>query len=170
MKNLSLVFIAALSLAACSSPTAKTGSTDTVINGDTLAKAASTPKTNNTPTIASLCFLRMEGTKNQDSTTVELTIKGSTVTGEMHWIPAEKDGRKGVLTGTQTGNTINAMWTFKQEGMTDTMAVKFKLDGNEKLLQKPLKLNTKTGRQQTDEAAGYTVEYKPYAGVVKSSN
>lgn len=154
----------AITIASCSSPSNKTSGTDTIVAGDTLAKSASTPQTNNTPTISSLCFVRTEGNKNQDSTTVQLVIKGNTVTGEMNWMPYQKDGRKGILNGTIKSDTVKAVWTFKQEGMTDTMAVNYKLDGD-KLTQKPLKVNTKTGRQQTDEAAGYTVVYHPTVSV-----
>lgn len=160
MKTTTLLLLATLAIAACSSPGKKTAGTDTVIAGDTIAKSASTPQTNNTPTITSLCFVRTEGNKNQDSTTVELVIKGNTVTGEMVWMPYQKDGRKGILNGTITGDQIKAVWTFKQEGMTDTMAVDYKLDGD-KLAQKPLKVDSKTGRQQTDASAGYTVVYHP---------
>lgn len=159
MKYLCGIFIWFVA-ASCSSPNTKTASTDTVVAGETLAKARSTPTTNNTPTITSMCFVRTEGTHNQDTTTVQLVVKGNTVTGEMSWLPFAKDSRKGILTGKQSGDTINAVWTFKQEGMTDTMRLKFKLDGNN-LLQKPLKVNTKTGRQQTNEPADYSVQYKP---------
>jgi hypothetical protein len=163
MRIIVILSIAVLTIVSCSSPSGKTAGTDTIIAGDTLAKPASTQQTNHTPTITSLCFMRTEGTKNQDSTTIELSIKGSTVTGEMIWAPYQKDGRKGILNGTKKGDTINAVWTFKQEGITDSIRVKYKLAGN-KLLQKPLKTDAKTGRQLTDEAAGYSVQYKPYIG------
>ncbi|MES2274944.1 MAG: hypothetical protein V4592_02900 [Bacteroidota bacterium] len=162
MKTIIFLFIAALTILSCSSPAKKTAGTDTIIAGDSLAKIASTSK--NSATITSLCFLRTEGKQHLDSTTIELSIKGNTVTGEMIWTPYQKDSRKGILNGTQTGDTINAVWTFKQEGITDTMLVKYKLATN-KLLQKPLKLNTKTGRQQTDESADYTVEYHPVGSI-----
>lgn len=141
----------------------KTGGTDTVIAGDTLAKSKSTPTTNNTPTTSAMCFERGEGKNNIDSTYVQLLVKGNKVTGEMNWLPFEKDARKGLLTGTQKGDTIRAVWTFKQEGMTDSIQVAFKLDGNN-LTQKPFKADAKTGRQFTDDAAGYTIKYRPSVG------
>ncbi|QKJ29649.1 hypothetical protein HQ865_07740 [Mucilaginibacter mali] len=164
MKTIILAGIAILAIASCSSPSNKTGSIDTMNAGDTAAKKSLAPKTGDTTALTSLCYVRTEGNKNQDSTTVQLVIKGNTVTGEMNWLPYEKDGRKGILNGTRSGDTIKAVWTFKQEGMTDTMAVNYKLDGD-KLAQKPLKVNTKTGRQQTDETAGYTVIYHPTVSV-----
>jgi hypothetical protein len=41
----------------------------------------------------------------------------------------------------------------------DTIGVEFLLK-DKQLSQKPLKLNTKTGRQQTDETASYSIKYK----------
>jgi hypothetical protein len=153
----------ALGAISCSSPAKKTSGTDTVIAGDTLAKAKDTKTTNNTPTTTAMCFERTEGKNNVDSTYVQLVVKGNTVTGEMNWLPFQKDARKGLLTGTQKGDTIDAVWTFKQEGTTDTMRVAFKLDGKN-LAQKPLKADAKTGRQFTDQSAGYTVKYEPSIG------
>ena len=163
MKYITLIAVVAIGAVACSSPASKTGGTDTVIAGDTLAKSKDTKTTNNTPTIAAMCFERSEGKNNTDSTYVQLLVKGNAVTGEMSWLPFEKDARKGLLHGTQKGDTIRAVWTFKQEGTTDSMTVAFKLDGNN-LAQKPFKVDTKTGRQLTDDGAGYTVKYQPSVG------
>lgn len=158
MKNIILGCLASIAMVSCSSNQNKNAATDAVVAGDTLAKAATTRQTDNTPTISSLCFLHTEGARHQDSTSIELVIKGSEVSGQMNWLPYEKDSRKGKLNGTVSGDTINAKWTFMQEGMQDTVGVKFKLTGNQ-LAQKPLKLNVKTDRQQTDESAGYSIIY-----------
>lgn len=163
MKFTALILMVAMGAISCSSPSAKNGGTDTVIAGDTLAKSNSTKTTNNTPTTTAMCFERSEGKNNVDSTYVQLVVKGNTVSGEMNWLPFQKDARKGLLVGTQKGDIIQAVWTFKQEGTTDTMKVNFKLDGNQ-LMQKPFKVDTKTGRQVTDETAGYTIKYKPSIG------
>jgi hypothetical protein len=77
----------------------------------------------------------------------------------MNWIPDQKDSRKGTLEGTVKGDNIDAVWSFMQEGMKDTLSLKFKLNNNE-LSQKPLKLNVTSGRDQTDESAGYTLNYQ----------
>lgn len=159
MKRIILLGIAGLCLAACSSNSNKSGKTDTVIAGDTLAKAKDTPRTNNTPTVSSLCFLRIDGKAKPDSTSIELVIKGDKVSGQMNWMPYQKDSRKGALEGTIKGDTIQARWTFMQEGMKDTLNLKFKLKGEE-LSQKPLKLNPKTGRDETDKNAAYTLIYR----------
>ena len=158
MKYIALVF-AALVIGSCSSPATKVAETDTVVHDTTVNQDSSMTNANTPPVISSLCFLRTDGTRNQDSTTIELVIKGDKVTGEMNWLPSMKDGRRGLLSGKKTGDNIDAMWTYKQEGMTDSMAVAFKLTGNQ-LAQKPLKADPKTGKQSTDEAAGYTVMYQ----------
>lgn len=105
------------------------------------------------------CFLRTEGTHEQDTTVVQFTVDGDRVEGVMNWIPDEKDSRRGILTGTISDDEIKAMWSYVQEGMDDSMIVAFKLTPQQ-LAQKPLKVNTATGRQETDEAADYTVMYK----------
>jgi hypothetical protein len=56
--------------------------------------------------------------------------------------------------------SINAVWTFMQEGVTDTMAVAFRLN-HTSLLQKPLIVNTTTGREVTNNLAPYSIELKP---------
>ena len=108
--------------------------------------------------VSSLCFLKTEGTDHKDSTSIQLVIKGDSVSGEMDCVPYEKDARRGQLHGVMKNDTIAAAWTFMQEGMRDTINLKFKMETNQ-LTQKPLKLNAKTGREETDNAAGYTVVY-----------
>ncbi|RZA03969.1 MAG: hypothetical protein EOP47_00965 [Sphingobacteriaceae bacterium] len=151
MKNICLILAIALIATACNS----VGDKSEGAAADTLA-VATTPRT---PNPHALCFLRTEGTKNRDTTSIELVIKGDTVTGLMNWMPYEKDSRKGKLNGTIKNDTINALWSFMQEGMTDTISLKFTVLNNQ-LMQKPLKLNTTTGRQQTDDSAGYTLAYQ----------
>lgn len=160
------IFIATIAAVAvaCSSPENKTDNKDTLAADGTKSPSTQLPHPNDSAAISSMCFLRTEGTKHQDSTTINLVVKGEQVTGEMMWLPHEKDARKGLVAGTLSGDSIKVVWTFQQEGMTDTMGLQFKLAGD-KLWQRPLKLNTKTGRQQTDASATYSVEYMPFAGV-----
>ena len=136
-----------LFLAACSSSDKKSAQADSLANKDTLAKAkASYP----------LCFLNKQG---KDSTSMELAVNGNKVSGQMNWLLYQKDSRKGAIEGTISNDTIHATWSFTQEGMKDTLKLNF-LFKNNQLSQKPLKLNTKTGREQTDEAAGYNINYE----------
>jgi hypothetical protein len=160
MKSIILVCVAALGMAACSSNTNNQAKTDTVGGSD------ATAQTNNIPTVSSLCFLRTAGKANRDSTSIELVIKGDKVSGQMNWLPYQKDSRKGTLDGMIKGDSIQAKWSFMQEGMQDTINLKFKLN-NDQLVQKPLKLNVKTGRDQTDESADYTLAYNASAKINK---
>lgn len=156
--NLSLILISLLA-AACTSNNTKTESKDADSPDSSTLKTA-------VATDTSRCFLLIEGTKNQDSTTIELSIKNNKVTGQMNWLPYQKDSRRGTLTGTTKGDTINAVWSFMQEGMKDTIGLKLILNGNQ-LMQKPLSFDAKTGREHTDEKAGYTVVYKETGKVKK---
>ena len=66
-------------------------------------------------------------------------INANKVNGDMNWLPKEKDRRKGTLSGTLNGDKIEAVWSFMQEGMKDTLAVEFKLSAQQ-LAQKPMSL------------------------------
>ena len=105
------------------------------------------PKTSQT-----LCFREVSGTQQKDTVFIHLNIDQQKVNGEMNDVIFEKDARRGKLNGEIHGDKIDAIWTFMQEGTTDTLALQFQLKNNE-LLQRPLKVNAKTGRQQTDKTA-----------------
>ncbi len=150
MKNICLILALAFIVASCNNTGNK--------SEDTLADTL-TDTSNRTPNAHALCFLRTEGNNNQDTTSIELVIKDNKVTGLMNWMPFEKDSRKGKLNGTIKNDTIDAVWSFMQEGMTDTINLKFTIINNQ-LMQKPLILNATTGRQQTDDTAGYTLAYR----------
>jgi len=119
------------------------------------ALPANKTTSNKAPIANALCFLLIE---NRDSTSIELVIKNNKVTGIMNWLPYQKDSRKGTLSGTINHDRVQATWSFMQEGMKDTLNLRFKLDSN-RLLQKPLIYNAKTGRQQTNTSANYTLAY-----------
>lgn len=59
------------------------------------------------------CYLFAEG---KDSTFLTLTIDGNDVTGHMEWVPWEKDGARGELSGTLDGNKVTADWNYMIEG------------------------------------------------------
>jgi hypothetical protein len=155
--NLYLLLAVAF-MASCAGGGSNSGSADTSgikpsQKDSQLANAANAPDVN-----MQYCFFYTEGTQNQDTTKVSMLINGDKVNGEMNWLPKEKDAKKGLLTGTLNGNIIKAVWTFNQEGIKDTMNVEFQLRGNA-LAQKPYKYDTKTGRQQTNDAAEFSVVY-----------
>jgi hypothetical protein len=159
INSLAIPMLIAVAMAACTSSENKEGVGDTVINGDTLAKPIEAEAT-------SMCFLRTEGGGNKDTTSIELVIKDDKVSGQMYWHPFEKDSRKGALNGTVRGDTVYAVWTFMQEGMQDTLGLQFLIKGDN-LMQKPLKLNAKAGRQQTDNAADFTLLHHPSVSLKK---
>lgn len=153
MKNFIWILAASFIAVSCNS----TGNKNETIVTD--SSAVNDTTIHRTPNAHALCFLRTEGNTNQDTTSIELVIKDNKVSGLMNWMPYQKDSRKGKLQGTIQNDSIQAVWSFMQEGMTDTINLQFKIDNNQ-LLQKPLKLNTKTGREQTNNSGGYTLAYR----------
>lgn len=157
MKNISLILAIAFIAASCNN----TGNKNEATLADTLTDAS-----RRTPNVHALCFLRTDGNNKQDTTSIELVIKDNKITGLMNWLPYQKDSRKGKLQGIIKNDTIDVVWSFMQEGMTDTINLKFTVKNNQ-LMQKPLKLNTTTGREQTDNAADYTLAYNTSDKVYK---
>jgi len=153
MRKLILSLGALSMVVACSSPSAKQ-SADTVAKTDTSIQSSKTTKDD-----SSIALMHFIHTDRKDTTSVQLSIKGDKLTGTMNWMPYEKDARKGKLEGKMHGDTARVTWSFMQEGMNDTLNLNFLLQKNQ-LSQKPLKLNKQTGRQQTDESAGYGLKYQ----------
>jgi hypothetical protein len=153
INSLVIPMVVAVAMAACTSSENKESTGDTVVKGDTIASPIQGEAT-------SMCFLRTEGKSNKDTTSIELVIKDEKVSGQMYWHPFEKDSRKGTLSGTLKGDTVYAVWNFMQEDMQDTIGLQF-LIKEDSLMQKPLKLNGQTGREQTDHSAGFRLLYRP---------
>lgn len=78
----------------------------------------------------SYCFQQSIG---RDTTSINLSINGNTVSGEMNWIPYEKDGARGTLQGTRNGNEITAIWAYVIEGSDQKEQVMFKIEGDQLL-------------------------------------
>lgn len=55
----------------------------------------------------------------KDVEELTLNIEDNKVTGVYNWLPAEKDKRRGRLSGVITGNRIIAQYKFSQEGIDD---------------------------------------------------
>ena len=104
------------------------------------------------------CFLRTEGTAEQDTSAIRLIVEGNKVTGSYFVLPHEKDSRTGTISGTMQEDSIKAVWTFMQEGIQDTLEVAFSLSGNA-LYQKPFSVNQETGRQFTSETSQYLIQF-----------
>ncbi len=111
------------------------------------------------PAVQTLCFQRLAGTGNQDTSSIRLVIDGNEVTGDFQDIPYEKDSRKGTITAFKLGDVIKGVWLYMQEGMQDTLSVEFRLSGNT-LLQKNYSVNPETGRQYLSDESRFVIEYK----------
>jgi hypothetical protein len=99
------------------------------------------------------CFRQLTG---KDTLSIRLHVEGDKVTGNMDNIPDQKDVRHGNIKGTMVGDEIKAVWYFRQEGMTDSMQVAFKLT-EEALKQRPSTVNQSSGREEPDTKADYTI-------------
>lgn len=126
-----------------------TDSTETLTEGDV---ATTIPD-------EAMCFLRTDGTKHQDSTYVYIRLKGDSVSGIHHWVPDLKDARRGVITGIKKGDTIDVVWNYTQEGMTDTLHTVFLLEDG--LLKQQAYAVQEDGRQVLDPNAPFDIIYNP---------
>src|SRR5690606_31585564 len=106
-----------------------------------------------------MCFLRLEGNQNQDSTYVYMHIKADTVSGIYNWMPYMKDARRGTINGTIDQDTINVVWSYMQEGMVDSIQTKF-LIINDQLKQQPF-MTDNNGKQIQDRNAPFEIVYTP---------
>jgi uncharacterized protein with FMN-binding domain len=107
------------------------------------------------------CYMRVSGQQMRDTQRVQLHIEGGKVNGKLVESIYEKDARRGSLAGTvQKDKSIKAVWTYTQEGETDTLTIAFLLTPTA-LMQKPLKADASNGRQVTDNNATFSVEFKP---------
>lgn len=77
-----------------------------------------------------LCFLSVIGENVQDSLKMNLQIEDEKVTGTYHWLPAEKDSRKGKIKATKSGNSIEGEYDFMQEGKKQNLPIRIELKGN----------------------------------------
>ena len=125
MKNLFMaVFAATLLFSACK-------------NTPTEQKVVSAPAAPTAPVVpaAPAQPVAFEGTcyalyVQKDVTAVQIIMDGDKVSGYMEWAPNEKDGGRGFIVGTKSGNIITADWTYMIEGSKNTEQIMLKLDGD----------------------------------------
>lgn len=96
---------------ALSSQTIHTNVTDTVVTG---AK----------PMVLSGCYQMI---LKRDTATLHLTVKDTTVTGDLRYHWYEKDSNTGTLNGVLRNDRILADYTFQSEGVTSVREVVFKI-------------------------------------------
>jgi hypothetical protein len=149
MKGRILIVLSLLMTVAC---------TNNRLKRDSAADSISVASDINLHTSKPLCFIRVEGESNQDTSFINLKMNGEDVTGEFKHLPHEKDSRIGTLKGKRKGNEIKALWSFIQEGMNDTLSIELKLRENQ-LLQKSYSIDPVRGRQFTSDTSRYTIIY-----------
>lgn len=104
------------------------------------------------------CFIHTDGTKAQDTTALKLFIKGDSVTGQLAYMPYEKDRATGNITGTKKGEIITALWRYTMEGMDDSIMVSFKLTPTGALQKQPA-YNAQTGTMYLPDSVAYSIKY-----------
>lgn len=128
MKNFIALFLLA-AFASCNVPAPGTPES-TEAKTETTALPANIPET--------LCFRNEIAFKDngamKDVLELQLSIAGEKVTGVYNWLPAEKDQRKGTLTGTIVDKTISADYRFMQEGIKSTVPVQITLTEKEAMV------------------------------------
>jgi len=79
-----------------------------------------------------LCFQNeypfQDNPSMKDVEELTLSIEGEKVTGSYNWLPAQKDQRKGSLTGTIKDKMITAEYRFLQEGIEATTQLVIKIN------------------------------------------
>ena len=145
MKINFLLFFIVLAIASCTQNTGKSGS---LANKDNITADI----------VDTLCFERYSGLKNQDTASISIAIRGNGVTGSYSNFPYEKDSRKGIIIGSKTGENITGMWTYSQEGMTDSTRFEFKLK-EDALFQKQTSFDLQSGRETIADTASFSLKY-----------
>ncbi len=72
-----------------------------------------------------------DGTNLADVESLEFTVDGNAVTGKFEWIPAEKGGLSGEISGTKNGNVIEAVYneTYAEEAYPINLKIIVSADG-----------------------------------------
>ena len=104
------------------------------------------------------CYRHLAGQQQQDTALVHLIMDKDQVSGSYINAIFEKDRRQGSLRGTKTGNKITAIWTFSQEGQTDSLPVVFELAKGQ-LRQKPYSY-TENGREFIADSSAYSLIFQ----------
>lgn len=151
MKNRTLLILFILPfLGACFNESTKIDGKDTTFVTSQDSSSTSTP-------LSEMCFLKLDGTQMQDSTYIYVRLKGDSISGVYNWIPAMKDARRGIINGIKRDDTLNAVWSYMQEGIIDTIHTQFLLDSNN--LKQQAFLTREDGRQVRDRDAPFDIVY-----------
>ncbi len=153
MKRLLILFAASVCLASCTA----TPGNQTEESSDSLTENSGNAGSTE-PSMQTLCFQKLGGKSNQDTTSLSLIINGEEVSGDFAHYPYQKDRRVGTISATKKNDLIKGVWIYMQEGMNDTLAVEFKLNGD-KLVQKNYTVDPKTGREVFSDGSVFNMEF-----------
>lgn len=123
-----LLFALCSTILSCSNNGTATGTNTLDSAGDEVHSAATdTLVTNNKPVVLSGCY---EMVLKRDTAALNITLKDSTITGNLQYYFQEKDDNNGVLKGVIRDRYIYADYTFQSEGTTSVREVVFKIEGD----------------------------------------
>ncbi len=100
------------------------------------------------------CYFRSSG---QDTTAIRMTISGNEVTGELKYLPWQKDPRVGNIAGHLKDDVVTVDWNCTQEGMEFTVPVCIKLKNGKAMMQQN-DINEQ-GEEFVPEKRNYSIEY-----------
>ena len=116
MKRFTPLFLIYLLIVSCKSKTERTGSSNDSIPAE--SQISDTVASDTKPQNAPMCFL---SSVSKDSTSVRLQIDGDKVTGELYWLPYQKDSARGTLKGTKNAaGEFDLMYQYMIEGNQQT--------------------------------------------------
>ncbi len=123
-----LFLILSSAFISCNENSTSTGNNKIDSTGDmTHSTATDTLVTNNKPVMLSGCY---EMVMKNDTATLNITLKDSTITGNLQYHFQEKDSNSGTLKGVIRDSYIYADYTFQSEGATSVREVVFKIEGD----------------------------------------
>lgn len=123
----SIVLFSVLLFYACGNPAsdADAAQKDTVLSSQTIhTNGSDTIVTGAKPMMLNGCYQMI---LKRDTATLHLTVKDTTVTGDLRYDWYERDGNTGTLSGVLRNDQIVADYTFQSEGVTSVREVVFKI-------------------------------------------
>lgn len=136
VKSIILSVISAIMLTSCNN-----SSDESLETGVNQKEAQKSPSENDKPNeniSGKYCYRNEypfpDNPENKDIIELNLNIDGDKVTGNYNWLPAFKDKREGNLEGTISDRTINAKYTFNQEGQAQSADLKIELKDNQAVI------------------------------------
>ncbi len=128
---LNILALSVLSFVACKND--KTTTTTTSESTTTTTVTTAPAHTDPPAPSNQMCFL---SALNRDTTTVTLVFDGDKVTGEMNWLPWEKDGATGTLKGTKNADgELELMYNYVIEGSEQSETKVMKIENGDLMIK-----------------------------------